>query len=135
MLSGFFKRFPPRCYPWNERAACLTFQHRFACRVLVSNRDKSLRDLLHHSRVHVAMGRETAMTIAWTRPDNAHTVWGQRAFSTEDIEGPLTHGTSIVFASQHAFHHIPLIGTRPGRPLIIIGAGGEITGGIQPELL
>src|SRR5262249_19304717 len=66
LFRRFFEGLPARGNPRYEGIAPLALQNRFAGGILRINSDKGLGDLLDQRRVHVAVRRETAMTIART---------------------------------------------------------------------
>ena len=99
------------------------------------DRGKGLGNLLRERRIHIAMGREAAMTIAGTGPHDPQAVRGQGARLLQGLKRPVTHGSSIVFPLTHTRHHVLLAGQGAALTLLVEGTAGQIPLGVEPKLV
>src|SRR6266852_4896831 len=71
--------------------------------------DKGLGDLLDQRRIHVAVRRKTAVTVARTGPYDPEAAWRQFALCPQGLDGPPAHRTGIILAPTDPLHDIALI--------------------------
>src|SRR5712664_3717412 len=109
LFRRFFEGLPTDANPRHEGIAPFALQSRFAGGILRIDSDKGLGDLLDQRRVHVAVRRETAMTIARTGPYDSQALWRRSAVCPQGLDGPPTHGTGIVLVPTDPLHDIALI--------------------------
>ena len=135
LLGRLFHDLPPGGDPRDKGLALLPLQNCFPRWIMEIDRGKGLGNLLRERRIHIAMGREAAMTIAGTGPHDPQAVRGQGARLLQGLQRPVTHGASVVFPLTHTRHHILLARQGAARTLLIEGTASHIPLGIEPELV
>ena len=96
------------------------------------DRDKGLGNLLDQHRIHVAVRRKTAVTIPRTGPYDPQAVRLHSPLCLQDLYGPLTYSTGIIFSPADPLYDIALVPIGTGLALIIEATDGQIVCRIEP---
>src|SRR4029077_20964074 len=86
-------------------------------------------------RIHVALRRETAVTIARTGPYDPQSIWRQGPLCLQGVDGPPTHSTGIILVPTDPLYDITLIRMGTALALVIETTDGQIMRWIEPHLL
>ena len=97
--------------------------------------NKSLGNLMDQHRIHVAVCREAAVTVPRTGPYDPQAVRRHSPRCLEDLYGPPTYSTSIVFSPADPLYDIALVLIGTGLALFTEATDCQIMCRIESQLL